>query len=89
MLCTVSEVIALELRKTVGNVYIDTQLFAAATFLGAAIFMLGARTWKVAKIQTGVLHDVDQDRATVLPKQASWKLQTGKYVKLALKWEKV
>lgn len=46
----VAEVIELELRQMTGSRYLHGQLFAAAVFLGAGLFMLGLRTWKVMSL---------------------------------------
>lgn len=86
---------ALELRKPVENgySYTATQLFTAAMFMGAALCLLAARTWKLAAIekQDPELSDTrgrsgmdGQEKSTI-----AHKIMSPLFVQAAFKWEKV
>jgi hypothetical protein len=48
-------VIALQLRRATGAIYLDTQLFVGFMFVGATAFGLMLRAWKI-------MHDEDEAR---------------------------
>lgn len=45
--CTFAEPIALQLRKTSGNVFLDAQIFTACMYIAAALCMWFLRAWMV------------------------------------------
>ena len=50
--CTFSEPIGLELRSATGDIYLHAQLFAALTYIGAALCMWVLRAWKIGELES-------------------------------------
>lgn len=45
----VAECIGLALRRSTGNIYLDTQIFVGLMFIGASICTLFLRSWKIGR----------------------------------------
>jgi len=48
---TVAEPIALKLRRTAGNIYLDAQIFVGFMFIAAALISWCLRSWKIVKME--------------------------------------
>lgn len=63
----VAESIALALRRSRGNIYLDAQLFTGFVFIGAAVFAWWLRMWKVKQNKMEKAFDIEQDREPKKP----------------------
>ena len=48
---TVAEAIALKLRKSSGNIYINAQIFTAMMYIGGSLCLWLVRAWKVGELE--------------------------------------
>jgi hypothetical protein len=78
---TVAEVIALKLRRSTGDIFLDTQLFTGLMFVGATICALILRSWKIVKTETDMREKRRKDARRVQEND----LEDSQYIAFGIK----
>lgn len=58
----VAESIALALRRSTGDIYLDAQIFTGFMFIGASLCTLFLRSWKIGQIEKEIVAKRERDR---------------------------
>jgi hypothetical protein len=78
---TVAEVIALKLRRSTGDIFLDTQLFTGLMFVGATICALILRSWKIVKMEM----DMKEKRRKDARRVQENDLEDSQYIAFGIK----
>lgn len=61
MIHIVAESVALSLRRSTGDIYLDAQIFAGFMFVGASFCTLFLRSWKIGQVEKEVVTQGERD----------------------------